>query len=150
MDAANITYADATKIPTFAYKEGTGTGATYTPPLSLTTPVSYLNTYVPDTFAEQKQITFGYVTGPAGFLLFSPGPDQLYSLEKNQAGEKIIYGADSLPSPYLIVGPASGNGINDPNGAAGAAPGSASDNAPSYTYDASNGTSSAGDVYRTK
>lgn len=133
----------ARNVPSFAFKNGTGT----IPPLSLTTPVSYLNTYVPDTFGSEKQSTFGYVTGQAGFLIWSPGPDTADQLALNtaqtgatHAAEYIIRGGDSLPSAYLITGP----------GGSATKPPSAPTTGDAYTYDATNGTSSAGDTYRTK
>lgn len=143
--AANVTGNDLTKyqnLPTFAYK----VGAAGVPPVSLTTPVSYLNTYVPDTFATAKQMTFGYVAGPAGPLIWSPGPDQVDQLwfttepsTANRQAEVIAFGGQSLPSPYLIAGP-TGN-MTKPTGAAGTK---------AFTYDSSNGTTSDGDVYRTQ
>jgi prepilin-type N-terminal cleavage/methylation domain-containing protein len=128
-------------IPSFAIKHASGT----VPPLSLTTPVSYLSTYVPDTFANMKQATFGYVAGPVGFLVWSPGPDTIDNMYMNgttahKGSEHIIRGGQSLPSPYLIAGP--GGSMQRPAGAP--------TSGESYTYDATNGTASAGDVYRTK
>lgn len=133
------------QVPTFAYKAGTGTGATAVPPVSLTTPVQYLNSYVTDSMAPTKNMTFGYVAGPA-YMLFSAGPDLNYDLwygdsnsNSHKAAEVIVFAGQSLPSPYLIVGPGGGN---PPTGAP------AAKNA--FTYDSSNGTQSAGDVYRTQ
>jgi prepilin-type N-terminal cleavage/methylation domain-containing protein len=135
------------KLPSFAFKNAVA-GNPAQPPISLTTPVSYLSTYVPDTFASNKTVTFGYVNGPAGFLLWSPGPDGLDHLNSdgtsdqasvhNQA-ERIMHGGQSLPSPYLLAGPT--GTMPKPAGAAGTK---------AFTYDATNGTASDGDVYRTK
>lgn len=148
--ANNMTGAEQTRanqVPTFAFKNAVGTGATATPPISLTTPVQYLNAYVPDSLAPAKNMTFGYVAGPA-FMLFSAGPDQNYDLwfgDNNQSAHKqaevIVFGGQSLPSPYLITGPQGSS--TKPAGAPGGA-----QNA--FTYDASNGTASPGDVYRTE
>lgn len=144
--ANNVQGADRTKyqnLASFAYKQGDANN----PPLSLTTPVSYLNTYVPDTYATSKGMTFGYAMGPSGFLLWSPGPDGVDQLwfttepsSSHRAAEIILNGGQSLPSPYLIAGP-QGN-MPKPQPAPSATK--------AYTYDASNGTSSEGDVYRTK
>lgn len=145
LQAAGNTDNDWDTIPSFAYKPASGSGVNYIAPLSLTTPVSYLSAYVPDTFANQKQATFAYVSGPAGFLIWSPGPDQADQLFLNENGgahkgaEHIIRGGQSLPSQYLIAGPL---GTNNPQGAP--------TSGPSYTYDPTNGTTSAGDNYRTK
>jgi prepilin-type N-terminal cleavage/methylation domain-containing protein len=139
--AGNSEAANLKKIPTFAFKNG----AANTPPLSLTTPVSYLNTYVPDTFANFKQATFAYASGPS-YILWSPGPDQTDQLNQSNAGEIIVNAGQSLPSPYLLVGPGNGTQTPPPNGVYAGAPGSGS----AFTYDASNGTASAGDVYRVK
>lgn len=135
------------EITTFASKPGTGGGANWVPPLSLTTPVSYLNTYVPDTFATFKQATFGYAAGPT-FLMWSPGPDQVDQLYQSKAAEGIVYGGQSLPSEYLLAGP--GNGTTAPDVPAGSSVPKPPDDGDAFTYDASNGTTSAGDVYRTK
>lgn len=136
------------KLPSFAFKNASGTGPTAQPPISLTTPVSYLSTYVPDTFAANKTVTFAYANGPAGFLIWSPGPDGADNLNSdgttdqssvhNQA-ERILHGGQSLPSPYLIAGP--GGSMQKPPSASGTK---------AFTYDATNGTASEGDVYRTK
>lgn len=144
--AAGVSGTALTKakmVPTFAFKNGTNG----VPPISLTTPVSYLNTYVPDTFGDPKQNTFGYVTGAAGFLIWSPGPDQMDSLYLNTAqtgahknAEYIVQGGDSLPSPFLYAGPT--GSMSKPTGA--------TNSTNSFTYDATNGTASTGDVYRTK
>ncbi len=151
LKAANVSgqpLTDAGNLPTFAFKNASGAGATAVPPVSLTSPVSYLSTYVPDTFASNKQLTFAYVSGPAGFLVWSPGPDGLNQLNGsptvNSAGELIIYGGESLPSPYLITGPVTS--ANKPAGSIGTAPSAGE----AFTYDATNGTASAGDTYRTK
>jgi prepilin-type N-terminal cleavage/methylation domain-containing protein len=138
--AGHAEAANLKKLPSFAFKNGAGA----TPPLSLTTPVSYLNTYVPDTFAQFKQATFGYVSGPA-YLIWSSGPDQVDQLNNGNAAEVMANAGQSLPSQYLIVGP--GNGTTAPTAPTpfGAAPGTGL----AFTYDSSNGTASAGDVYRT-
>ena len=131
-------------MASFAYKAQNGTN----PPVSLTTPVSYLNTYVPDTFAGVKGVTFGYAAGPAGFLMTSAGPDGRENLwfntgggfPENKALEAFVHGGQSLPSPFLIAGPVGVASPGNPTPSGNAA----------YTYDASNGTQSDGDVYRTQ
>ncbi len=131
--------------PSFGYKNG---GAAGVAPVSLTTPVSYLNTYVPDTFQDKfKGQTFSYVTGSSGFIIWSPGPDTKDQLGDNAAGtgagngaNAIVWSGQSLPSPYLIAGPANVT----PAATGGPTTGGA------FTYDATNGTSSEGDTYRTK
>ncbi len=127
-----------TTLPSFAKKNAAGT----VPPISLTTPVSYLNTYVPDTFGQIKQATFSYASGPAGFLIWSPGPDTKDQLDQGKSAESFVRGSQSLPSSFLITGPTVGTA---PTGGAGTPSGSES-----YTYDATNGTASTGDTYRTK
>lgn len=107
--------------------------------IGLTTPISYLNTYVIDAFANNKQVTFAYATGAAGYLVWSPGPDGTDSLDQSQNAERILNAGQSLPSPYLIAGPQ--NVTPAPTGAGGTR---------AHTYDATNGTASEGDVYRTK
>ena len=132
----------AQNMPTFAYRFGTAA----LPPISLTTPVSYLNTYVADTFSPTKNMTFGYVSGTSGYLIWSSGPDQLNDLwfttdpsASHRQAEVIVMGGQSLPSPYLTAGP--GGSMAKPTGATGTR---------AFTYDSSNGTTSDGDVYRTQ
>lgn len=119
-------------------------------PIGLTSPVSYLNTYSSDAFAEFKQATFSYAASGAQFLIWSPGPDSKDALDidaasggstEHNAAEFIVAGGQSLPSPYLIAGPA---GVTQ--GKPAAAPGGGN----AFTYDPTNGTGSYGDVYRTK
>jgi prepilin-type N-terminal cleavage/methylation domain-containing protein len=109
--------------------------------IGLTSPVSYINTYVPDAFASMKQATFSYASGPAGYLVWSPGPDgndtndattgqtDLGGAGGNNA-EFLLAQGSSLPSQTLLT--------KGKNGAT------------AYTYDPTNGTASQGDVYRTK
>lgn len=115
--------------------------------IGLTSPVSYLNTYSADAFADWKQATFGYATASSQFLIWSEGPDAADNLwgrgatpENHKSAEFIVAGGQSLPSPFLLTGP---------SGSAPKPPGAVAGNG-SFTYDPTNGTTSAGDVYRTK
>ena len=125
-----------TDIPTF------GRSSTAAHVIGLTSPVSYLNTYVPDAFSQgPKAWTFAYASGPAGYLVWSPGPDGADQLDQGNAAEIILRSGQSLPSPYLLCGPVGSYGTGAPSvGGATKA----------YTYDATNGTTGDGDVYRTK
>ncbi len=81
-------------IPSFpAYKPG---GA-----MTVTTPIAYMTSYFDDVFAPVEKTTFGYygVTGSktAGWVIFSPGPDQKYDLDWK------LYNPDvTQPSPELV------------------------------------------------
>lgn len=127
-------------IPSFAVSTA-GNGVA----VGLTTPVSYLNTYPADAFANYKGATFGYVQGSAGFIVFSPGADGVYDLDdvNNGAAEVIVNGGQSLPSPYLLTGPSTS--APKPTQPAGAPTAGTA-----FTYDATNGTASSGDVYKVK
>jgi len=133
------------EIPSFAVTTLGGGVA-----IGLTTPVSYLNTYPADAFANYKGATFAYVQGTAGFIVFSPGADGSFQLDadtanasvgNDNAAEYIVNGGQSLPSPFLLTGP---------TGSAPKPTGYAGGGTASFTYDATNGTASAGDVYKVK
>lgn len=114
--------------------------------IGLTTPVSYLNTYPADAFANYKGATFGYAQGSAGFITFSPGPDGTYDLDaetgnNKNACEYFVTGGQALPSPFLLTGPL-GNAPKPQGFTGGAGQG--------FTYDPTNGTASYGDVYKVK
>ncbi|CAN5248398.1 hypothetical protein BH09SUM1_BH09SUM1_10680 [soil metagenome] len=117
--------------------------------LTLTTPIAYITSNFPDPFADTKGIGFRYYTDSRGWILGSWGPDV-----DEQAGGDLSWNDGTIvveatlpdvvetayntgvaqPSQYLITG------INPtPTGGRGA-----------YTYDATNGTVSDGDVYRVK
>ena len=128
-------------IPTFAIGQGGRV-------LGLTSPVSYLSAHTSDAFGSDKSVTFAYAQGPAGFLVWSPGPDGVDQLDgslngssnNSNAAEWMLHGGQSLPSNYLTAGP--GGVTGSPTGAP--------TSGDSFTYDATNGTASAGDVYKTK
>jgi len=137
-EAAGITpVTPESAIPTFAVSSSGKA-------IGLTTPVSYMNTYTSDAFNTNKQVTFNYVQGTAGFLIWSVGADGVDQLEEGHDGSQVIVnGGQSLPSPYLLTGPA-GNAPK-PTSPSGAPTGGKS-----FTYDPTNGTASDGDVIRTK
>jgi prepilin-type N-terminal cleavage/methylation domain-containing protein len=124
------------------------TFATFTDgkPNSLTTPIAYITTIPPDPFADTKGAAFGYGNaGDSGWIMWSYGPDtdeattngdiQTY-LRSGNMGTKwqncSIYNPGlSNPTPGLLSGF-----------------GAQVTGATSYTYDATNGTTSDGDVWR--
>lgn len=127
--------ANSKKTPTFAFataNNGVKGG--------LTTPVSFLTSYAKDVFAEEKENTFGYVVAANQWILTSPGPSAtnnttaLFPNSGTSADLNALFlGTNNqtvtLPSPTLIT---RGQGNR------------------AYTYDPTNGTSSAGDVWKTK
>jgi hypothetical protein len=108
-------------IPTFRMTQSGEALAT------LSTPVTYYSQYPRDEFARKiarsRTVTFAYWVPPAGngWILWSPGPDGRYDLTLANIAQAYDP-ATSAPST-LLIGP---------------------------TYDPTNGTSSAGDVYRIK
>ncbi len=115
---------------------------------TLTTPISYITSYFPDPFQDQKQFCYLYWGTSLGWILGSPGPDtdassggqllwnQPHSTFGNYAtftgdpGVETVYNPTvAQPSSLLLAGEGT-------NGA--------------YTYDPTNGTISDGDLWRVK
>ena len=107
-------------LPTFAREPGLET---------LTTPVTYISAYFADPFAPLRGATFCYwptyistseLETPA-WIIWSPGPDERYDLTMDNIAQ--VYGShEEFPSDRLRE----------------------------LTYDPTNGTKSAGDVWRFK
>jgi len=106
----------------------------------LTTPISYVTNFFPDPFADTKGSTYGYYSQKTGWIVYSFGPDVDESGATGipQAHGEIDYYVETLynyriaqPTITLITGQGQGTAL-------------------AYTYDPSNGTGSAGDVYRVK
>ncbi|MDX2177365.1 MAG: prepilin-type N-terminal cleavage/methylation domain-containing protein [Candidatus Sumerlaeia bacterium] len=114
---------------------------------TLTTPVSYLTSIFGDPFSDTRGLSFRYFADSSGWILNSFGPDvdeaQRGDLGFDAAGDgrdnddansvETIYDSRiSQPSLFLIVGGRFGTP------------------AAAFTYDPTNGTTSEGDVWRTK
>ncbi|MEI7635075.1 MAG: prepilin-type N-terminal cleavage/methylation domain-containing protein [bacterium] len=131
-------------IPSFAAQNTATTGNKMG---TLTTPVSYMSSYAPDPFMDTKAATFAYFADlSGGYIMWSPGPDadqasytQLGAPTGTPKVEdtslKVYTNSVAQPGTTLLSGynqgytPASSGG---------------------YTYDPTNGTVSAGDVWRVK
>jgi len=108
--------------------------------MTLTTPVSYMSTYPSDAFATTKGATFFYYTQGSNWILWSDGPDgdsNTYSALAGDASgtpveKNIVTNGVSLPSPTLLSGKSTVTGST------------------AFTYDATNGTGSGGDVWKVK
>ncbi|HBF34520.1 TPA: hypothetical protein DDW35_08145 [Candidatus Sumerlaeota bacterium] len=135
-----------------------GTAATGTMGImTLTTPVSYITSYPNDPFADTRGISFGYVNAAnSGWILWSFGPD----CDENaggQLGSGASYNTAGLGTTPLIA-------LDRPFGISGTVTTWASNFAyqpylsnpnstlltGGFTYDSTNGSTSGGDVYRTK
>jgi prepilin-type N-terminal cleavage/methylation domain-containing protein len=132
--------------------------------MTLTTPVAYITSYPPDPFADTRGLCFGYThAGNSGWVLWSYGPD----IDENaggQIGQGVGYDTavtnTGVPVPQVTA-------LDKPFGTT-LAPTTASSWGSNYTYnpnssnpsmtlltagftyDTTNGSTSAGDVYRTK
>ena len=134
---------DAANLPAFRIRLGSDEFMT------LTTPLAYLTSYFGDPFALTRGLVFSYYTDTAGWIIWSLGPD---SDENNGGGsvasdlgpanayETVYNSSFAQPSISLIAGGSPGAPDGDANGSEGN----------SYTYDATNGTTSEGDVYRVR
>ena len=127
----------ASTIHSFAVRTGTGTEDLF---FMLTTPISYMSSFLPDPFADTKGSCYAYYAQKAGWILYSFGPD-VDEAPHGALGwcgdidltvETLYNYRISQPTTFLITG----------NGAY--------DGAESFTYDPTNGTASAGDVWRVK
>jgi prepilin-type N-terminal cleavage/methylation domain-containing protein len=104
----------------------------------LTTPISYITSYFPDPFADQKGSTFAYYADTNGWIVWTCGPDgdqgqttDLGAVSGSGPAVDTVYQSTiAQPSPTLNAG----------SRASGEA----------YTYDPTNGTVSPGDVWRVK
>jgi prepilin-type N-terminal cleavage/methylation domain-containing protein len=111
--------------------------------MTLTTPVSYITSYPPDPFADTKGATFMYSRGPnlnAGWIMWSYGPDGDEKVKNGATPD--IFGGDircQLISPPIVETAFYNPGFQTPTAAL-----------TNVTYDPTNGTTSNGDVYRTK
>jgi len=114
---------------------------------SLTTPVAFMSSIPSDPFADTKAAAFGYYNAlDAGWIMWSYGPDTDENVNVSGLGGngQIQIGlwnkavtAQSVYNPYRT-----NPSIELVTGAAGAAG--------AYNYDATNGSTSKGDVWRVK
>lgn len=122
--------------------------------LTLTTPIAYVTSIFADPFADTRGAAFRYFTDGRGWILGSYGPNV------NQAvGGNLLWGngtiavpVDSDPStPWRAGGDA---GVESVYNSGVAQPSivllTGSDSQGSFTYDPTNGTVSAGDLWRVK
>jgi len=146
------TAASLTNVRTFRLRASTNNL------LTLTTPIAYITSYFPDPFADTKGATFMYFASfnGTGWILGSWGPDTDQKtggqLEWN-AGT--LYQADPTAPGGSGTGPPAVETAYDPrvaqpsaflltdNSGTGTGKGA-------YTYDPTNGTVSAGDLWRVK
>ena len=88
----------------------------------LTTPIAYLSSYFSDPFAEVKNTPYCYYSdGKSVYLTWSPGPDGKFDITKGNVAQ-MIDPATHQPTAALTE----------------------------LTYDPTNGTKSAGDIWRIK
>lgn len=116
---------------------------------TLTSPISYLSSLPPDPFADTRGLTYRYHHDRAGFIVGSYGPDTDEATGGDlpwnasfinqgaatySSGMEVSYTSRiSQPSITLLTGPVTSSAGKQ-----------------RYTYDPSNGTTSPGDVWRTK
>lgn len=102
---------------------------------TLTTPISYLPCYLRDPFASTRGATYGYYHDNNGWILYSWGPDMdennTYQWDLEPDVDTVYRSVFTQPSLTLLAGTSSLSGQ-------------------AYTYDATNGTISAGDIWRVK
>jgi prepilin-type N-terminal cleavage/methylation domain-containing protein len=127
--------------------------------MTLTTPVSFITSYPPDPFADTRGLCFGYVNAAdSGWVLWSFGPD----CDENvggQLGEGKGYNTKATDAPNQTTA------LDKPFGVTGVTftswgsnctynPYTSNPNSTllsaGFTYDSTNGSTSSGDVYRTK
>ncbi len=66
----------------------------------ITTPVAYTNALYPDPFLREEKLPIAYYTDGKGWLLFSPGPDQVFDI----TDPSLFYtGSDQEPSKKLLL-----------------------------------------------
>lgn len=120
-------------MPTFIHKRDQNDN-TYT----LTTPMSYMTSFVADPFASSKGATYSYSVGGSygqGWIMWSYGPDMdeyqsgmsdiqiVQGAVRGQPAVDTLYYNPGVQTTMLLI---------------------------NATYDATNGTSSSGDVYKIK
>ena len=121
--------------------------------MTLTTPVAYITSYTADPFATSRGCTFSYAScfpgdamtpvgkGGVGWILWSFGPDVDEFGVANQPSD----------SPFFVYNPARSQPSTDEVGVPGGLlAGRRTTNSDCFTYDPTNGTVSAGDVWRVK
>ena len=117
---ANASYASANpnlgSQPTFMTK---GPGRENM--MTLTTPVQYITSYLPDPFSAPKGVTYSYWGTGNSWILWSPGPDEKYDLTMDNIGQ-MFDPKQTTPSAALLE----------------------------KTFDPTNGTTSGGDIWRIK
>ncbi len=118
-------------MPTFIHKRDQNDN-TYT----LTTPMQYMTSFVADPFASSKGATYSYSVGGSygqGWIMWSYGPDMdEYSSSDIQIVQGAIRGQPAVDTLYYNPGVQTSLLLIN------------------ATYDATNGTSSSGDVYKIK
>jgi prepilin-type N-terminal cleavage/methylation domain-containing protein len=131
--------------------------ADYTAPMfSVTTPIAYITSYPQDPFMTTRGATFGYYCDPSflGWILYSVGPDT----DQTEGGDVDREGVvESLYVPFITQPSTTMIALGTTDSAAYPTDWDAYLNAGtvpvwenSFTYDPTNGTTSDGDVYRTK
>jgi len=126
---------------------------------SLTTPIAYITSFPSDPFADTKQATFGYFNASnAGWIMWSYGPNTdekpkngeiqaalvaatWKTLGNGASGNTMDYTTESVYNPY---------GSNPLQTLLTGEIDLGSEVIHAYTYDPTNGTNSAGDVWRIK
>jgi prepilin-type N-terminal cleavage/methylation domain-containing protein len=114
---------------------------------TLTTPISYITSYFPDPFQDQKQFCYLYWGTRLGWILGSPGPDTDAS-----SGGQLWW---NQPHHTDLDGPLS-DGVETVYNPRVAQPsslllaGEGTSHTGSWTYDPTNGTISDGDLWRVK
>jgi hypothetical protein len=88
--------------------------------MTITTPVAYITSYPADPFGEPKK-TYSYYSDKKGWLLWSVGPDGKYDITGDQVAQ-LYQGQMPMEQTRLKL-------LN-------------------YTYDATNGATSSGDIFR--
>ncbi|MDD4278659.1 prepilin-type N-terminal cleavage/methylation domain-containing protein [Candidatus Sumerlaeota bacterium] len=116
-----------------------GTGSNFIQ--TLTTPVSYMTSYPTDPFKDSKGVTFYYYTNGGAWITWSCGPDTDQSIGGQLTNSKTGTSGNNRPPAETLL-----DLNNVTRILAGPIPASTSE--ASYTYDATNGTSSKGDVWR--
>ena len=105
---------------------------------TLTSPIAYITSYFEDPFADTRGAIFQYYNDDQGWIVWSFGPDtdetedEGSDLGRDGAVESIYRSTVAQPSYTLLTG------------------GSVTGTGESCTYDPTNGTISAGDVWRVK
>lgn len=126
--------------------------------MTLTTPVAFITSYFPDPFADTKGATFAYFASFSGngWILGSWGPDtdQKNGGNLQWKGTGTLYSGATATNP---LGTGAGSAVETIYNPGIAQPsallltfGSTGTGAGAFTYDPTNGTVSAGDLWRVK